>query len=888
MKKPDLVSPRAAANHKTFALRLTAAAAMAAVLGAPALAQEAKQASTSELETVVVTGARASAETAQQIKKKSDQVVDSIVAEDIGKFPDKNVAELLGRVTGVQTLRNDGEAGGVIVRGLGGVATLFNGREIFTAAGRNLYLADVPATMLKRIDVYKTQGADFVEGGTAGVIDVRTNRPFDFKGRQVVVALREEYRDKAKSYNPDISGMFSDRWRTSMGDVGFLLGLSHQRGIYQQEVGWAAPPHGIPRAGNTVDGVYNSTGPDVIGTDAMGRVLTYGDRKRDALNFSAQWRPNDDLEVYAEGFSTRINHDAESDFFVGVLPWWEPGATVTTVPGTNYMSTYSHPSGDPFTLSSTQARRDFSRGEQYALGSKWSASEALKISGELVHTDSNYKRSNPIMDTTWDGVKPVSAAFVNRGGYLTYPGGGVTDPNNFRIFQFFDFHNHSESSADDLRLDASYALDNGFFRDVTTGIRVDRRQAQYINEKNGYRGLTPPALHVPVSTIPGLACLSHATGGDYGFPQFVTPCRDFLLDNLSQARLVATGSTDASPDDPLSHYSDVERTKAFYVKSSFGTKLGGIALDGTAGVRVVHTEQTISGYVGQDGAPTSTPFTAGGATTTPLPSLALKATLTPELIARLIAGKAIERPGFDQYNPGLRLMPGNTTTVKQNTGVAGNPNLKPIQSNNFDATLEWYFNKSGSLTGTVFHHKFKDFLISKVTQETYGGITYDVSRPYNAQGAHLHGYEIGYRQFFDKLPGALSGLGMEANYTYIAGGLTDPLSGLTTDFPGMSKRSYNLVGLYEKGDWYARLAYNWRSSFVDTYGYRGLGFNLIVDPLKWLDASLGYKVNDQLTVSLDGSNLLNQAYHDYHAVPEQPRDVRRYDRVIGVSLRWKM
>src|ERR1043165_6052539 len=144
-----------------FGLRTTVAAA--ALLGAAIQVQaqsqppaDEKKSDDTKLETVVVSGMRRSAESAQTIKQNSDQVVDSIVAEDIGKFPDKNVAEILGRVTGVQIQRNNGEASGVIVRGLGGVVTLLNGREFFSDSGRSLYLSDVPATMLKRIDVYKT------------------------------------------------------------------------------------------------------------------------------------------------------------------------------------------------------------------------------------------------------------------------------------------------------------------------------------------------------------------------------------------------------------------------------------------------------------------------------------------------------------------------------------------------------------------------------------------------------------------------------------------------------------------------------------------------------------------------------------------------------------
>ncbi|HEX8604988.1 MAG TPA: TonB-dependent receptor plug domain-containing protein, partial [Pseudoduganella sp.] len=114
---------------------------------------------------VTVTGVRRAAQSAQAIKRNADQVVDSIVAEDIGKFPDNNVAETLARVTGIQIRRDSGEASAVLIRGLPDVATLLNGRELFTTTGRYVNLADIPATMLQRVDVYKSQGADQSEGG---------------------------------------------------------------------------------------------------------------------------------------------------------------------------------------------------------------------------------------------------------------------------------------------------------------------------------------------------------------------------------------------------------------------------------------------------------------------------------------------------------------------------------------------------------------------------------------------------------------------------------------------------------------------------------------------------------------------------------------------------
>ena len=127
---------------------------------------------------VTVTGQRKAAQSAQTLKKNADQVVDSIVADDIGKFPDKNVAEILQRITGVQIRRGAGEAGDVVIRGLGGIVTLLNGREFFSDAGRSLALADIPTTMLQRIDVYKTQGAEMVEGGTVDCIDALNAESF--------------------------------------------------------------------------------------------------------------------------------------------------------------------------------------------------------------------------------------------------------------------------------------------------------------------------------------------------------------------------------------------------------------------------------------------------------------------------------------------------------------------------------------------------------------------------------------------------------------------------------------------------------------------------------------------------------------------------------------
>src|SRR5690625_5664922 len=162
---------------------LTASIAVAIALsGQSAVAQE--QAPLHE--EILVTGIRASVTRGMDIKQDSMSIVDSIVAEDIGKLPDNNVVESLQRISGIQvTDRGAGEVNTVLIRGLSDVSTTINGRTMFTSVGRSTELADVPSTLVSRIDVSKSRSASQYENGIAGTIDVRTFRPFDFGGSRV-------------------------------------------------------------------------------------------------------------------------------------------------------------------------------------------------------------------------------------------------------------------------------------------------------------------------------------------------------------------------------------------------------------------------------------------------------------------------------------------------------------------------------------------------------------------------------------------------------------------------------------------------------------------------------------------------------------------------------
>ncbi|MGH8854620.1 MAG: TonB-dependent receptor, partial [Telluria sp.] len=697
------------------------------------------------------------------------------------------------------------------------------------------------------------------------------NRPFDFKGAQAAFNARAEHRDKADKIDPNVSGLLSNRWKTGLGEIGLLGGISYQRGRYHDETAWVGAPMTIDRG--------------IIGADAMGRVMGGGDRKRLAGNLSAQWRPSRDLEVYAESFSTKIDHDSQSIFFVGGLPINNPVSTVTPFPGTNYLESISHPNVNTFTLSSTQARRDDSETHQGAVGAIWKAGEGIRLSTELVRTVSKYSQLNPILDTVRDVARPISASVRDGGGYLTYPGVDMTDPAPWTLFAMFDNHNRSRGAATDWRGDASWTPEaDGFIKEVSGGVRIAERFASFVHELGGFS--SAPNLWSPnavkVTSIPGLNCVSPKTGGDYGMNQFYAPCMDFLLNNTGVVRQAVRGDANPRPDDPLSFYADREKTQAIYAKLNFGFDAGPIPVDGTFGSRYVRTKQTISGNSSSNGV--VSPTTVSSSTNDVLPSLSMRAHFRQDLIGRLSASKAIERAPFGDFNPGLVLFPSTSTTLA--TGTAGNPNLKPQEARNVDVALEWYFAPAGSVTGTLFHHKYENYLRRASRPETINGVTYNVSRPYNAVSGSLKGAELAYQQFFTFLPGWMSGLGMQTNVTFMDGGLAEA-DGTINTFAGMSRRSANLVGLYEHGKWSARLAYSWRDKFTAEYNYRATPYNIVVDPLKTLDASISYKLTDNLTITLDGSNLLDQAYHDYHSVPQLPRDIRRYDRVVGLALRWR-
>jgi TonB-dependent receptor len=347
-----------------------------------------------------------------------------------------------------------------------------------------------------------------------------------------------------------------------------------------------------------------------------------------------------------------------------------------------------------------------------------------------------------------------------------------------------------------------------------------------------------------------------------------------------------------------------EKTTGAYAMLDFS--IDDMRLDGNVGVRAVRTKNSARGfliYPNQPFAPylgagESEPITANNAYTDVLPSINVRWEVADNLILRFAASKAIARPNFSDMQAyqvlnadvrdGITPDPGDTLSPDdlELTGSSfDNPYLEPMKANQFDLSLEWYFDpdKGGMAWVNLFHKDVKDYFRRQSQLVSYPGVDgnqydYLITRPVNVGTARIQGAEIGWTQFFDFLPAPFDGFGMSANYTYIDSSTNVP-NNLDTqpvdtdgstfdDLPadGLSKNSYNVAAFYEKGPWQIRLAYNWRSEYllsIGPNGYNGgdggIAWKLPVysDAYGQLDGSIFYRFNDHVQLGLEMNNLNN-------------------------------
>jgi len=861
---------------------------------------------------IVVTGVRASLQSAQNIKRNSAQIVDSIVAEDIGKLPDRNIAEALQRISGIQIQRNYGEGSSVAIRGLTQVRTELNGRDIFTASANSssLSLEDVPSELLAGIDVYKNPSADLIEDQLSGTINFRTRKPFDFNGFKVSAAATNTYYDLARKSQPTASLLVSNRWNTGIGEFGLLVSASYQKTVFSQDTISTEPfetldpndPDPIIRAASLAAlSSLGRTGQVTTIPHGTGIGQVNGARRRFGIDASLQWRPTDTLEITGELFRNdyKFRYDDFSYFAepaegaLNVVPI--PGAAFAFGPNGDFQSGSFR---DIRLAANTSLEKRHSTTTDYSLNAKWRPSASLTITadGQFVDSKTNGLRSivglNGVGNATL--VQDISGDIPSF--QITAPG-GLENPANYASAFYLDNLSNSRGKDKTGRLDAEYKLDGGVLQSIKVGARYADRSSRSSDTGYRYTGLNAVPAQLEFGNFSkffrGDADLF---GNALLFSRGITRDYGTTLDTL--------GIPTTPSYLPSSTSNQSQKTYTGYATAFFKADTLPVPIDGNIGVRVVRTKLNVDGFYQQTdlvtpvaggpqvtGPTTFVPIVSSDNYTSVLPSLNLRAHLTEKMQLRLALSKNISRPTLSQLNPSLNITEPGIAQIRQEQYTSGgNPDLKPMTSKNLDASAEWYFSRTGSLTVAGFYKDISDYIQTGISQRNVtftDGQTalYNVTSYSNVSNAKVKGAEVAYQQFYDFLPGPLAGLGAQANFTFVDSSAPSPATeGPVRQLPlqGLSKYNYNLIGIYERGIISARVAYNWRSKYLRLTSGNGSG-NLPVfqKASGQFDASITANVTPHLSLTLNGVNLLNTIQQTYYGLESRPRDSIANDRQIS-------
>lgn len=858
-------------------------------LGGAAAAQSAPNADV--VDEIVVTGLRASLTRAIDVKRNAAVIVDSIASEDLGKFPDSNVAESLQRITGVSIDRSGGEGRFVTVRGFGPSFNnvLVNGRTLATEnAGRQFSFDLLAAELISGADVYKSNNATLQEGGIGSTINVKTARPFDIRDSKAILSAKASYEDLSGKTSPDLFGLFSTR--LADGRVGVLGSVSYQK--REARVDTVA-----------TNGYYRTTAGSGAGAIAnvlfpanFDQISDQQDRERIGVTGTVQFKATDSLTLSADALYNKFTVDSTAD---SVGHFFSPADVSAITLDSNRTVTAFSQNANGHT---DYINRTFNRPTKlHAVGfnADWNPTDKINVK-----LDTSYSKAE-----SNNGGNEIFAVigFANAVQYQNSGNGlpnltaarGFVDPTvgraHFATREGSDF----AETVYETRLDAVFRTDSEVFTALRVGgIYTDRTKDNTLvrSDNNvgcaycGYGIAVPAGLLKPFN--PGN--FLDGEGGNFPrqwlsydseayFKFLETKAAGDLQDVAAGRPLGATAAYVASRGGYVgtkqpSAYSVHEKISGGYAQGDFEAMIGGLPWSATVGMRYVHTELTSSGtqqtlldvlpIVGDSTAytavfaPTSTPTSKTTTYNNFLPSLNVKVDVTPDLVARFAATKTLSRANLTDVAPRIAftsLRPGNLAAV------GGNPDLRPFKSTNFDTSLEWYYQEAGFVTVGAFYKRIDDFILNGLATETFsianaaglypGGILpVQVLRPRNSQSADVYGLEVGFQHTFDYLPAPFDGLGVSANATIVDSKANQTAAGTPFVLEGLGD-SQNLVGFYAKGPIEVRVAYNHRDGFISTASNGTGGDPIFTKSQGQVDFQARYAVSSNFSVFVEGTNL---------------------------------
>lgn len=873
-------------------------------------AQDGTAPSPTDLDAVKVTALRQSLQTAQNLKQGADMIVDSIVAEDIGKLPDNSVADALQRVTGVQIAQgSQGETTGVVIRGLPNIISTVNGREIFSGSGRGYAFQNLPATAVKTLSVYKTSEASLPLGGIAGLVDIQLRRPFDFEGPQVAATYDLTHSNYGGKHDPNASLLLSNTWDTDIGKIGALVNFGYMAKEYAYDAVWSDYPKVLTDGTNPI---RTDDGNLIAAPNGFGTAYNDGNRRRGAFNYALQWKPSDNTEVYLEGLydyvRDRYGQAYYFSFPVGVIPPTSLSVTdncyANQLAGDYQGQTICDAAsgtwdGDSYAATSMQAHKQRGQDIQNALGFKWDGQQ-LHLSTEISRTSGYYRDRNFIIDTYLQG--PISTVWAGTGGnhvnwYLD--GDPALNPQNFYLAGLFQTWSYTYGEENAWHGDGHFDFLDGPIASIQFGLRYADREAL---ARGSTQISTPPPGGQGSTADPNLDNQVTRLGSDFMCTMgsnaamkqdWLVPCYDYLIKNADALRELYGLPDGIAAENPGRYFDIGEKKLAGYLQARYDVDLGEtVHVDGLVGVRAEKVRRNLDAFSYDAATATYSPLSENTSDLNVLPNVSANFHFGPAWQLRFAAAKTLSYPDFGSLNPSLSLNPG--TINREGQAASGNPELTPIESKNYDASLEWYFSQVGYASVGLFRRDIDGYIQTYTTATTIGGDPYQLTIPLSAGSGYLQGVEAAWQQTFDFLPGAWNGLGAQFNYTYIEGETKAPASVggpiITRPLQNVSKNNYNAVLFYENFGISARLAYGYRSRYIDGFTQDTVSGNEdYVEPANSLDFSFSYDFNPHMTMVLSATNLLGNDFHQFWGDgTTRPRDIRFQDKTYGVGIRFKL
>ncbi|AXB78713.1 TonB-dependent receptor [Novosphingobium sp. P6W] len=863
-------------------------------------------------EDIIVTGMRASQKAAIDIKRDSIAVVDSIVAEDLGKLPDQNVAESLQRIAGVTIERNRGEGRYITVRGFGPKfnAVTVNGRTLATDNnGREFSFDVLPSEIIGGADVYKSPQANINGASIGATVDVKTLRAIDQKEQFAFSASGGQmWAELADKFNPEASGVAS--WRNADKTIGislagvytkrdtrndeFTIGAGH---VYRSSTDSYYNAGGVPRA---------RIGPDVapFSRVSMPSNLSpfFFERSLERYGFSGslQFRPTDTLSLSFDGLYSKADFTEQQTG----LAYDFSGGTLVEQVVEGGEAVYQRYQGG-FVDQILQYDRRKVTTSQFGANAEWKPTDTLRFSVDVSrskaerrgkednlfttirrkNTDLWFDRrsGNPIYDYGFTNPNYPNAATSPQG--ITahyYIWGGGTDVDD-KIGEYrFDTDWQATSN---LKLFAGGMIANR--KKILTGDEMP------FGEQCAYCGsdrVLPSALFRPTNRN-----FFQGAGGSNILHDWVIYDPARLVGVIDQFAAEDGKAFNPAVFSPSASSVIDEKVRIGYVMANFQTDLGSMPLTINAGLRYENTDYTSSGASrtvlsakpngqGQNLIVVSpiVPVSFRGKYHDWLPSLNIKLEVARDVILRVAASKVMTRPTLTDLSPrqSIQTNPGNETISR------GNPDLKPFRAKQVEAGAEWYFSDSSLLSFAAFYKKIDSFVTLVTTPQLVDEVTFQVTVPGNGKGATVKGFEVGYRQAFTGLPSPLDGLGVQTsfNYTKSDAKYENTVANVSYGLEGLSKTSYSLVGYYEKYGVQARLAYTWRDNFLQVASGRN-GEPEYFAAYGQLDAGLSYEVTPQFTVFADAINLNDAKEFIYSVTENRTKEYRKTGRRFSGGVR---